>query len=512
MSAEVWQLISTCYGPKAGEWAKKRLTLKWDDSPGTASVSLTESGYALTISRPFWEAIDAAGRKAVVRHELLHVFRGDCLAMRQVVNASPAHLRSQAIAAANQAYDAHVHHALGADEVDALARAMHDTHGCPIVTWGGLVKRVGADESEYIWPETRIIRALMDQDSADVAADQGAESQPGQGGDGQSGDSSQQQGNEQGDDHGRSSGQQHGQGQEDRDDQDSSGSSGGQESAGDDQGQDGRETSGLGGGNEAADEAGQGGDQDGQDDGQAGTGNQDSAGDDDQGDPWTGDVTPAEGDLRELLRRHLEAILDAPQEMRDLMAQHGAGILRNVQASRQVPPPKRDPKVCQALAHLIPRLAARSLRGSRVPDKTWRRPHRQDIDYLPGRGRVPRARVIIAVDVSGSMAQWWDRILATAAALRRDYDIEVIAWADDAAFVRGHEVPKVGYGTEMIPMLEMVVRERPDLLCVLSDMDVHDHPTERPDCRILWITTLYDPPPQLRRPMDHMLRIEEDQP
>jgi hypothetical protein len=510
MSAEVWELISRCYGKAAGEWAKKRLTLKWDDSPGTASVSLTESGYALTISRPYWDAIDSSGRAATIRHELLHIFRGDCLAMRRVVEAAPTNRRRLAQAAANQAYDAHVHHALGPDEVEALARAMRTVHGCPIATWGGLAKRVGADESEYIWPESRIIRALMDQSDANQAdrADdvQGSQTGQGQGGDGQSDSSSQREGGEHRDGDNRSGGQQ-GQGQEAQNDQDTGGSSGGPKSAGDDQGQ---ESGGSASGNDAADDQTGHGGQHGQEDGQEATGGQDSSGDANAGDPWTGDVTPAEGDLRELLRRHLEAILDAPQELRDLMSQHGAGILRNVQASRQVPPPKRDPKVCQALAHLIPRLAARSLRGSRVPDKTWRRPHRQDIDYLPGRGRVPRARVIIAVDVSGSMAQWWDRILATAEALRRDYDIEVVAWADRAAFVRGHQVPQVGYGTEMAPMLELAIRERPDLLCVLSDMDIADHPQERPDCRILWITTHSDPPARLRRPMDHVLRIQEE--
>jgi hypothetical protein len=505
MSAEIWKLISDAYGAKAGEWAKKRLTLRWDDSPGTASVSLTERGYALTISRPYWSAIDAAGRMATIRHELLHIFRGDCLAMRQVVDAAPAALRGQAIAAANQAYDAHVHHALGPDEVAALAKAMHDVHGCPIVTWQGLAQRLGAEESEYIWPETRIIRALMGQVQVEQQTGQGTKAQGGQDGDGQSNGSSQQQGDEQRDVDGPSAGQ-HGQDQEAQDGQEAGGLASTNEATDDDGGQ--HDTGNAS--QRRDDETGQGGGQAGQEDGQQNADAQDGAGDGDQGDPWTGDVTPAEGDLRELLRRHLEAILDAPEELRDMMSDSGAGILGSVQAHRQVPPPRRDPKVCQALAHLIPRLAARSLRGSRVPDKTWRRPHRQDIDYLPGRGRVPRARVIIAVDVSGSMTQWWDRILATAEALRRDYDIEVVAWADRAAFVRGHQVPQVGCGTEMRPMLELAIRERPDLLCVLSDMDIADHPTERPECRILWITTHSDPPAQLRRPMDHLLKINEE--
>jgi hypothetical protein len=526
MSAEIWELISRSYGKAAGEWAKKRLALRWSDAPGTAKVSLTENGYALTISRPYWDAIDSSGRRATIRHELLHIFRGDCLAMRKVVEAAPANRRRLAKAAANQAFDAHVHHALGADEVEALRRAMHTVHGCPIITWEWLVPRLDAEAGEYIWPESRIIRALMDQDEPEPRDADGDSSMDGQSVQGNMSGSSQREGDEQEDGDGGSSGQR-GQGEEAQDSQqsgassrqqgdercDGDGRSAGQQDHGQED-QDGQQSSDSAGGNEAADdETGQGGGgQQGQENAQATSGAQDGDDDGDQGDPWTGDVTPAEGDLRELLRRHLEAILDAPEELRDMMSEHGAGILRDVHAARQVPPPKRDPKVCQALAHLIPRLAARSLRGSRVPDKTWRRPHRQDIDYLPGRGRVPRARVIIAVDVSGSMAQWWDRILATAAALRRDYDIEVVAWADRAAFVHGHQVPKVGYGTEMIPMLEMVIRERPDLLCVLSDMDIADHPTERPDCRILWITTMHDPPAQLRRPMDHMIRIEEDQP
>jgi len=450
-NAEIYELIGNLYGKAAGQWAQRRLNVVSNNAITTAAVNLNASGYSLLVCPDYWDNLTIEAKKATIRHELLHIFRGDCIHQRRVLDYYKDKNKALVNQACNKAYDAHVHYMLGEDEVQSLADAIKNIYGGQIVTWSNLAKEIGANPKQHIYGEMQIIEKLINQDNDDM----------------------------------------HGPNESEDNEHDS-----------------GQSTSASGKSENNQDKENNDSDAQSEND-NAQSQNEKQSNNEGKNDALNNDVFPAEGNLSECVKRHLESILDAPRDLSNFS--QSAGIARNTNPTRTIPQAKRHPKICQVLSYLVPRIAPRNAGGTRIVSNTWRRPHRQDIDYLPGRGKTPRAKIIVAVDISGSMAALWNDILAYSSALKKDFDVEVIVWADSAAIVKGNGIPPVGTGTEMIPMLSLAKSLRPDLLVVISDMDIADYPADRPNCKIVWATSMSKPPQQLVKESDIVIDIREKQ-
>jgi predicted metal-dependent peptidase len=191
-----------------------------------------------------------------------------------------------------------------------------------------------------------------------------------------------------------------------------------------------------------------------------------------------------EGDLSECQRKHVEAILDAIKGG----VQASLGTVR-VQAPKPVPLRSVAPR--EKLLSFIDRVARQHARGkTRVRSRTYVRPGR--VEGLRGVMTLPHARVVVALDVSGSMAQYAEPTLALAQGLRRWCDVSVCVWADSAAVMtRAGEMPSVGGGTALRPMLSLAQELNPDAVIYVTDGELGDSPStsDYPVCPSFWCLT-----------------------
>jgi predicted metal-dependent peptidase len=199
----------------------------------------------------------------------------------------------------------------------------------------------------------------------------------------------------------------------------------------------------------------------------------------------TGDQAPGcEGDIGECQQRHVEAILDAMKG--GVNASLGA---IKVTTPRPVPLKAVTPK--QRLLSFIDRVARQHAKGkTRVRSRTYVRPGR--VEGLRGVMTLPRARVVVALDVSGSMSEFAEPTLALAQGLRRWCDVSVCVWADSAAEMkRAGEMPSVGGGTALKPMLKLASDLQPDAIIFVTDGELGDSPSvsEYPPCPSFWCLT-----------------------
>lgn len=142
-----------------------------------------------------------------------------------------------------------------------------------------------------------------------------------------------------------------------------------------------------------------------------------------------------------------------------------AGCAPGVRVRRRPPKPLARPAA--PIARLVETLCRRCVVGgrTRVRQPTWRREHRTLGYMLPGRGLVPRARVLVGLDVSGSMREYADELEALARAAAQQMDVEVWYWADRA----GRTPDTVGGGTSFESLLRAWARQRADLAIVITD-------------------------------------------
>ena len=116
------------------------------------------------------------------------------------------------------------------------------------------------------------------------------------------------------------------------------------------------------------------------------------------------------------------------------------------------------------------RLQARRGRGIYQRVRSWSREGRTEC--LPGRMRRPVSRVVVAVDVSGSMTPLQEKIIQLVTGIERDHEVIWVAWATNAARVRNSTEcysAEVGGGTRFTPALALAESFQPDALLVISD-------------------------------------------
>ena len=147
-----------------------------------------------------------------------------------------------------------------------------------------------------------------------------------------------------------------------------------------------------------------------------------------------------------------------------------------------------------AWARLMERIARKVKRngfGSLVHVRTWNRPGR--VKGLRGAARQPRLTIFLVLDVSGSCQALEPVFRGLAATLKRSYNVQLGVFANSFATIsHPDEVPSVGGGTEIRPVMAALDRLKPDLAIILTDGDFFDELT-LPSCPVWFVLYGNDP-------------------
>jgi len=146
--------------------------------------------------------------------------------------------------------------------------------------------------------------------------------------------------------------------------------------------------------------------------------------------------------------------------------------------------------------------------GSLVHVRTYNRPGR--VEGLRGVARQPRLTIEVILDVSGSCSALEPVFRGLAQTLKRHYNVRLGVFANQFAEIkRAGEVPEVGGGTEIRPVMEALDKIRPDLAIILTDGDFFDA-LELPTCPV-WFVIYGDEPKWATslRPKDKIIMGEE---
>jgi len=188
--------------------------------------------------------------------------------------------------------------------------------------------------------------------------------------------------------------------------------------------------------------------------------------------------------------------------------------LRNLSASSLVPTCSRGKVAIQPLpawSRLVEKVARKVKRngfGSLVHVRTWNRPGRAK--GLRGAARQPRLTIFLVLDVSGSCASLEPVFRGLATTLKRAYNVRLGVFANSFATIsRPDEVPPVGGGTEIRPVMAALDHLKPDLAIILTDGDFFDELT-LPRCPVWFVLYGDDPPWKGKlRPKDKIINGEE---
>lgn len=145
-----------------------------------------------------------------------------------------------------------------------------------------------------------------------------------------------------------------------------------------------------------------------------------------------------------------------------------------------------------ALGVSIPDLIANKVRsiGQKVKVRSFRR--EGVVSGLKGVSRQPKAKVLVALDVSGSCTGYWPLVGGAAARMRKMFDVELCTFSDHCAkFVPGMEIDNWNGGTLFQPVLEYAERVKADILVVVTDGELYDFQGDTGDYsgKVAWFLT-----------------------
>lgn len=147
-----------------------------------------------------------------------------------------------------------------------------------------------------------------------------------------------------------------------------------------------------------------------------------------------------------------------------------------VDVPAMVPAPKYKRVEMPPVARLIQSLLryARGGGSIRLHSRTHLREGR--VPGLRGVHRPYAARVVLAMDTSGSMAGYIGAYEDVSRALgQQGIEVERWVWADKAApWPDGADMPDVGGGTQLVPLLKAMGDAKPDALVIFTDGEIAD--------------------------------------
>lgn len=125
--------------------------------------------------------------------------------------------------------------------------------------------------------------------------------------------------------------------------------------------------------------------------------------------------------------------------------------------------------------------------GDRRPRRTWAREGRHA--GLKGVARMPHALLMLAIDVSGSMAAWYGYMAALADRLASRHRLQVCTF-DTSIRRHGRRLPgsvSWGGGTAFQPVMELAARTAPDALVVVTDGMAGDKYSPPAGVPVIWV-------------------------
>lgn len=155
------------------------------------------------------------------------------------------------------------------------------------------------------------------------------------------------------------------------------------------------------------------------------------------------------------------------------LSNRGAGDMPSTGTRQVTPEAVALGAVRRALEKALSRVRQpRAFGGSMKDVRTYRRMRNNLPTYLPR----PAARVVLAIDVSGTMMEYYGRVIYIAQKLAREYYVDVLAWSDRTEWVRPPYDKSVtfGGGTLLAPAADEAAEKRPDALVIITDDDLHD--------------------------------------
>jgi predicted metal-dependent peptidase len=165
----------------------------------------------------------------------------------------------------------------------------------------------------------------------------------------------------------------------------------------------------------------------------------------------------------------------------------GAGRDEPKQLDRRIIVSSPEYGLAERLREALRAIKTFALGKTSVRTRSWARPGR--VEGIPSVARLPRAKVTVCVDISGSMTPMVERLCALVEGAAREFDVTWVAWADRAAVVHNPRQivnADVGGGTQLIPCLHLVARSgHPDLCVIVTDAQLGDSPAE-PNFPVLW--------------------------
>lgn len=193
-------------------------------------------------------------------------------------------------------------------------------------------------------------------------------------------------------------------------------------------------------------------------------------------------------DRKKAEQAHAKAVLEA-REISSLQELGAGSLVRTCSKGKVAVQP------LPAWSRLIERIARKVKRngfGSLVHVRTWNRPGR--VKGLRGAARQPRLTIFLVLDVSGSCASLEPVFRGLATTLKRTYNVRLGVFANSFATIsHPGEVPSVGGGTEIRPVMAALNRLRPDLAIILTDGEFFDELT-LPSCPVWFVLYGNEPP------------------
>ncbi|MEM4383327.1 MAG: hypothetical protein QXU44_04655 [Candidatus Caldarchaeum sp.] len=420
-----------------------------------SSIHLSKDGYSVKIRKGFWDGLDEKQRESLLDHLIAHVTRGDLLAVQAVNDSRRWHMATDAVI---NSYLPNL--PPGSVELKDIAPELY-SEGCP------------PPPAESVWKKLKVAEPGMgksENENRGKSQDDATEN----GKDARSGDNNDSDGRE-GDNDGSESGK-------DAKDNDSKDGAEGKDGDKNSDSKDGAE-----GKNDTDEQSGEAG----------------KAGGNSQGGEYNHEMAVSAGYCREDIElAHLRTIHDL------LSKGYNIGRPKGIEIQFGAEYPKRS-----AVKNRLERLIVGRCKDCSGPIKksvrSWARENRSS-EYLPGRIRRRRAKIVVAMDVSGSMFNLVGRVTALAKSLKSEYDIIPVVWADSAEILSDQGKYCVGTGTQPERMLEFVEKLRADHIIVVTDGEFSKVTPGKGLPPITWVTTKWSNTVVTRKG-DSVVAVKESQ-
>jgi hypothetical protein len=181
----------------------------------------------------------------------------------------------------------------------------------------------------------------------------------------------------------------------------------------------------------------------------------------------------------------------SPDELRRVhreFIEKARGEIEALESSNRPPPasPRGAEARIRSLAAILAQRAYRS--GGRVftYTRSYKRPGRTPLTR--GVCREPRVKIAALIDSSDSLREHWPALHALAQQLARAGELEVIAFAADAKFVRGPGLPSLDTSSTRIGPALQLARDAAALI-IISDFELSD-PGALKDIHSPWIAVV----------------------